>query len=541
MSTNVLRERFKETMGNRRQKVKAALRRRREIANADLKSLLLAAKRRRAAVKVWERDEAKFERERQERLSEENTSKRKSKETGKGKSGKKEEGGSKGEDKEDGKVTRRVSFSEKVLVKEIPGLAQIKTDNTNRRKERKRKRIQTLSRRRSSRLHKSSDKNDDQNESAWFSSSKDDATLVPRRARSSLKKTAKVANDEDSADLRRTVSTPVPVSSRYASRRSSSSGDSIYASSTASSSMSDPESISIPENAPDSSLSDGVETSESGDSENDFVQTPNDPPASSDTKENLTKKHSANHSDADLKQGLVNNQQLKPKARSLPATPVKKSPESLPKPHYPVRSAATMPTLSRLTTSEPSPESCAENGTREEVESSDHEVESSDHGVENRDGEAESTDEEVESRDNEAESSDDDAERLPSSSPVTPETNQDQENTFCSPSPSIRNAITEIETPSVNGDADIDDIFAGLKRRRSSGGHSPEAKRMKSPSGKKAMYRKKGNEGIKHKNFTNGHLRYSSDGLRVYTVDEIAADQPDGLNGSCPFECSCCF
>lgn len=35
--------------------------------------------------------------------------------------------------------------------------------------------------------------------------------------------------------------------------------------------------------------------------------------------------------------------------------------------------------------------------------------------------------------------------------------------------------------------------------------------------------------------------RYTEDGLRIVTYDEMAADQPKGLKGACPFDCSCCF
>lgn len=38
-----------------------------------------------------------------------------------------------------------------------------------------------------------------------------------------------------------------------------------------------------------------------------------------------------------------------------------------------------------------------------------------------------------------------------------------------------------------------------------------------------------------------GPTKYTEDGLRIVTYEEMAADQPKGLNGPCPFDCSCCL
>ncbi|PXF43890.1 hypothetical protein BWQ96_06356 [Gracilariopsis chorda] len=38
-----------------------------------------------------------------------------------------------------------------------------------------------------------------------------------------------------------------------------------------------------------------------------------------------------------------------------------------------------------------------------------------------------------------------------------------------------------------------------------------------------------------------GPTRYTEEGFRIMTYDEIKADQPLGLNGECPFDCSCCY
>lgn len=43
------------------------------------------------------------------------------------------------------------------------------------------------------------------------------------------------------------------------------------------------------------------------------------------------------------------------------------------------------------------------------------------------------------------------------------------------------------------------------------------------------------------KKTVGGPTRYTEDGLRIVTYEELATDQPKGLNGPCPFDCSCCF
>lgn len=45
----------------------------------------------------------------------------------------------------------------------------------------------------------------------------------------------------------------------------------------------------------------------------------------------------------------------------------------------------------------------------------------------------------------------------------------------------------------------------------------------------------------KTKKHRDSPARYTEDGLRIVTYDDMAADQPKGLNGACPFDCSCCF
>jgi Eukaryotic protein of unknown function (DUF1764) len=38
-----------------------------------------------------------------------------------------------------------------------------------------------------------------------------------------------------------------------------------------------------------------------------------------------------------------------------------------------------------------------------------------------------------------------------------------------------------------------------------------------------------------------GIQRYTKDGLRILTEDDIKAENTQELNGECPFDCSCCF
>jgi hypothetical protein len=33
----------------------------------------------------------------------------------------------------------------------------------------------------------------------------------------------------------------------------------------------------------------------------------------------------------------------------------------------------------------------------------------------------------------------------------------------------------------------------------------------------------------------------TEEGYRVFSLEELATDQPEGLNGPCPFDCNCCF
>lgn len=88
-----------------------------------------------------------------------------------------------------------------------------------------------------------------------------------------------------------------------------------------------------------------------------------------------------------------------------------------------------------------------------------------------------------------------------------------------------------------SGDDDIEKIFGSMKKKATS--PSAEKRGVKSETSPKKHKRShKHNDTL---NQTTGPRRYTEEGFRVMSVDEIAADQPAGLNGSCPFDCSCCY
>lgn len=98
----------------------------------------------------------------------------------------------------------------------------------------------------------------------------------------------------------------------------------------------------------------------------------------------------------------------------------------------------------------------------------------------------------------------------------------------------LSEAAVSVEKKSNDTDAegmsDLDALFAGLSKKKAANKKSPQEKQLK----------KKGASPLS-KHGAGGGIKYTDDGLRVYTMDEIAADQPKELSGPCPFECSCCF
>lgn len=90
-------------------------------------------------------------------------------------------------------------------------------------------------------------------------------------------------------------------------------------------------------------------------------------------------------------------------------------------------------------------------------------------------------------------------------------------------------------------DQDLDNMFGNLVRMKAANraSHEKKAKLEKQlqngeDSNLVSSQRAKSNS-------KKSPSRFTEDGLRIMTYDEIAADQPPGLNGECPFDCACCF
>lgn len=105
------------------------------------------------------------------------------------------------------------------------------------------------------------------------------------------------------------------------------------------------------------------------------------------------------------------------------------------------------------------------------------------------------------------------------------------------------------ENKSDNEATDLDDMFGDLVKRKAAKRADVE-KKMKEVEamGNNEKGLKGGDEVNSAKGKKNGKTkakrsatRLTEDGLRILTYDDIAADQPPGLNGDCPFDCSCCF
>jgi len=43
------------------------------------------------------------------------------------------------------------------------------------------------------------------------------------------------------------------------------------------------------------------------------------------------------------------------------------------------------------------------------------------------------------------------------------------------------------------------------------------------------------------KKATTSSIRYTEEGFRIYTPEQLKQDQPEYLRGECPFDCNCCF
>ncbi|KAA8494759.1 hypothetical protein FVE85_3000 [Porphyridium purpureum] len=100
--------------------------------------------------------------------------------------------------------------------------------------------------------------------------------------------------------------------------------------------------------------------------------------------------------------------------------------------------------------------------------------------------------------------------------------------------------------PEEGGDTDefdLDALFASKKPTVP--GKRSKSEAMAATSGGMAIKRAPPGLGlgssVPGRNGKAGPARYTDEGYRVWTYDEIAADQPEGLNGPCPWDCSCCF
>lgn len=87
-------------------------------------------------------------------------------------------------------------------------------------------------------------------------------------------------------------------------------------------------------------------------------------------------------------------------------------------------------------------------------------------------------------------------------------------------------------------DVDIDAMFAGLSKAK-------KARRVSNERGANVQDGDVNGTVSKDAAGTNTKRtqgpRFTEEGFRIMSYDDIKADQPNGLNGKCPFDCSCCF
>ncbi|XP_061371454.1 uncharacterized protein C6G9.01c [Gastrolobium bilobum] len=124
------------------------------------------------------------------------------------------------------------------------------------------------------------------------------------------------------------------------------------------------------------------------------------------------------------------------------------------------------------------------------------------------------------------------------SSKMTP--SQLQENTVAEEeksSPATKKAVSE-----------IDEIFAGKKRKNSEGGKSgkpDEVNKRTDKTKKKKKNVKRETKGLDDGEFVDRPSRSkkkTEDGLSIYTEEELGIGKTDaGGTPLCPFDCSCCF
>lgn len=106
----------------------------------------------------------------------------------------------------------------------------------------------------------------------------------------------------------------------------------------------------------------------------------------------------------------------------------------------------------------------------------------------------------------------------------------------------------------VDRTTEIDELFAGKRKRKltvTENGDTGERQCSRNDHNREAYHRQSRgskSEGTGQSSATDlgrpgagEQVRFTDDGLRIYTYEEIMRDQPPNLNGPCPFECSCCF
>ncbi|XP_022142164.1 uncharacterized protein C6G9.01c [Momordica charantia] len=103
--------------------------------------------------------------------------------------------------------------------------------------------------------------------------------------------------------------------------------------------------------------------------------------------------------------------------------------------------------------------------------------------------------------------------------------------------------VKEEKPPSAKKSSEIDEIFAGKKRKK------PEVEKAEKPkldtSDRPKMKNKKKRETVSKDGFSDPPSRSrkrTGDGLAIYTEEELGFGNADaGGTPLCPFDCSCCF
>ncbi|KAE8649903.1 hypothetical protein Csa_012244 [Cucumis sativus] len=104
--------------------------------------------------------------------------------------------------------------------------------------------------------------------------------------------------------------------------------------------------------------------------------------------------------------------------------------------------------------------------------------------------------------------------------------------------------VKEEKPPSVKKHSEIDEIFAGKKRKKPEVGKTEEPKLDAQDRPKKTKNKKK-DEAQSRNGFADPQSRRrkkTGDGLTIYTEEELGFGNADaGGTPLCPFDCNCCF